>query len=41
MVGGHFPELVRNQVWIDDVLQEGLRKEGRMDGWMDRWTDCW
>jgi len=38
MVRGHFPELVRNQELIDDALQEGLRKEGRMDGWIDGQT---
>lgn len=38
MVRGHFPELVRSQELIDDVLQEGLRKEGRMDGWIDGQT---
>lgn len=38
MVGRHFPELVRNQELTDDVLQEGLRKEGRMDKWIDGQT---
>lgn len=38
MIRGHFPELVRSQELIDDVLQEGLRKECRMDGWIDGQT---
>lgn len=38
MIRGHFPELVRSQELIDNVLQEGLRKEGRQDGWIDGQT---